>query len=97
MRHIYTSKSGEVIRRGGVRGDTTGEEILVPPPPGTKSYCKLLVECGEGARVGQANRFVSHAWLLRFREVLAALEAGLLGAGALVKLAAGGRGFDKRR
>ena len=59
----------------------------MPPPRGAMSYVDLMVERGEGACV--ANRFVSHAWLLLFREVLAELEAGLLGAGALVRLADG--------
>ena len=90
IQHTYTKAAdGQLIRRGGVRSDTTGEELLVPPPRGATSYVDLMSARGEGACVGTANRFVSHAWLLLFREVLAALEAGLLGAGALVKLSDG--------
>ena len=90
IQHTYTKAvDGQVIRRGGVRTDTTGEELPVPPPRGSLSYIDLMVARGEGACIGKANRFVSHAWLLLLREVLAALEAGLLGAGALVRLADG--------
>jgi len=59
----------------------------IEPPPGTKTYCDFLVAKGDGACVGKANRFVSHAWMLMFLEVLAAIEAGLLQHGSLVRLA----------
>ena len=48
------------------------------------TYCDLLVSRGEGSSVGCANRFVSHAWMLKFMEVFLALEAGLLSKDALV-------------
>jgi len=86
IQHTCTADDGQVIRRGGVRSATTGEEILAPPPPGTKSYCELLVERDEGACVGQANGFISHVWMLCFRKVLASLTAGLLSNDSLVKL-----------
>jgi len=41
----------------------------------------------DGACVGRANRFVSHAWMLLCLKVLAAIEAGLLQQGSLVRLA----------
>ena len=46
------------------------------PPPGTRSYCALLRARPATAHlVGAPTLFLSHAWLYRFAEVVAALRA----------------------
>ena len=46
------------------------------PPPGTRSYCELLRARPATAHlVGAPTLFLSHAWLYRFAEVVAALRA----------------------
>ena len=65
--HSYAeAATGQIIHR----------EPGVDPPPGTMTYCNLLSSRGEGALVGTANRFVSHAWMLKFLDVFEALTAG---------------------
>ena len=46
----------------------------VEPPAFSSSYCDLLVERGAAQQVGAANRFVSHAWKIKFLDMLACLE-----------------------
>ena len=88
---LSSAKTPEGWTLHSYRNNATGEEIRErqqnqAPAPGTRTFCDLLVERGEGASVGRANRFVSHAWMLKFMEVFLALEAGLLSKGALVKV-----------
>ena len=46
------------------------------PPSGTRSYCELLLARPATAHlVGAPTLFLSHAWLYRFAEVVAALRA----------------------
>lgn len=45
-------------------------------PPGTRSYCELLLaSAATAAYVGRPTIFLSHAWMFRFRNVVAALRA----------------------
>ena len=49
--------------------ERTGED----PPPGTRSLAELI-KSDRFFTVGTANRFVSHAWQLKFRRLVSALE-----------------------
>jgi hypothetical protein len=53
-----------------------GGEAQATAPPGTRSYCQLLLEDPATAHlVGKPTIFFSHAWLYKFANVVAALRA----------------------
>eukprot|EP01047_Picozoa_sp_COSAG01_P102419 COSAG01_NODE_32012_length_587_cov_5.768443_1_plen_191_part_10 len=53
-----------------------GGEAQGTAPPGTRSYCQLLLDDPATAHlVGRPTIFFSHAWLYKFANVVAALRA----------------------
>ena len=56
--------------------ETATGRVQPQPPPGTMSYCELLLANPATAHfVGRPTVFLSHAWLYLFLNVLAALRA----------------------
>jgi len=72
--HVYRSDEGGELVPGrrfaqldGTYGDPEG------PPPGTRSIATVL-SVADPAAVGKANRFISHYWQMKFRDVVAAAD-----------------------
>ena len=61
--------------RHSYREEATGR-VQDAPPPGTRSYCELLLaDPATAHQVGAPTVFFSHAWLFKFKNVAAALRA----------------------
>ena len=58
------------------RGSQPGQPPQSKPPPGTRSFCEqLLAAPATRGDVGTPTVFLSHAWLFKFRNVVAALRS----------------------